>query len=186
MNPMTVVAIFAGAVLCFFGYPIIHSAIRVWGFIIGGVFITFFAVTVLRIPGGLSEPTVQMGIFFVVGGAIGALIAGPLSILIIFLSGTALGAVIGMYAYPYFIRGQESMLLTIGLALITGFLSVRFQEIVLIVTTSFIGALLVIYGARELSALEMLPAAGLFFLIGFFGAAAQYKSLNPRSSVLGF
>jgi hypothetical protein len=186
MDPIAFLAIVAGGVICFFGYPMINSAIRVWGFLLAGVGAVLAAVGLFHIPGSLTQITPQMAVVFIVAGIIGAIIAGPLSIVIIFFSGTALGAMIGGYGYPIVTRGQESTLLTVVLALITGLLSVRFQDVVLIVTTAFVGAAMMIYGAMAMSNLEMLPALGIFFLAGLFGAAAQYKSINPGSSLMGF
>ena len=186
MDPIAFLAIVVGGVLCFFGYPMINSAIRVWGFFITGVGAVLFAVGLLHVPGSLTQLTVQMGVFFVVGGVIGALIAGPLSVLIIFLSGSALGALIGSFGYPLITSGQENTILTIGLALVTGLLAVRFQDIVLIVTTAFVGAAMMIYGVITLSNLGMLPAMGLFFVAGLGGAAAQYKSIDPGTSTFKF
>jgi hypothetical protein len=125
-------------------------------------------------------------IAILVGGILGAVIAGPLSIVIIFISGTALGVALGELAFPLVSPGGENLLLTVILALATGLLAVRFQEVVLIVTTSFLGALMMVYGARNLVSIEILPTVILFFLIGFFGAAAQYKTEHPESSLLGF
>ncbi len=186
MDPLAILIVFLGGLICFFGYTMIHSAIRAWGFFIGGVFFVILAIGLLKMPGGINQLTPQMGIVFVVGGVIGALIAGPLSAVIVFLSGMALGFFLGNYVYPFVSRGQESTLLTVVLALGTGFLSVKFQEVVLIVTTAFVGAVMVIYGARLLAPLEVLPAVIVFFLLGFFGAAAQYKSAHPESSLLRF
>jgi len=184
MDPIPVIAVFFGAILCFFGYPMIQSAIRVWGFIVGGLFAILFAIAVLKIPGGVNQLTPQMGIAFAVGGILGAIVAGPLSVVIIFMSGTALGWVIGSLGYTYFTRGQESTLLAVTLALVTGLLSIRFQEVVMIATTACVGAVLFIYGANSLMQLEMLWLAIIFFLALFFGAAAQYKSVHPESSLL--
>ncbi len=184
MDTTAVVIIFLGAVICFFGFPLIHSAIRVWGFLTGGVFLTLIAVGLLHMPGSLTQLTLQMGIVFIVGGILGALVAGPVSALIIFISGMALGALLGTYAYPLITRGSENTLITVILALLTGFLSVRFQEVVLIITTAFGGALMMVYGARQLTLIDTLPLAIAFFLLGLFGAAAQYKSIHPESSLL--
>lgn len=184
MDPIAFVAVVAGAIICFFGYPMINSAIRVWGFVVAGVGAVLIAVGLLHMPGSLTQLTPQMAAVFILGGIVGAILAGPLSILIIFLSGMALGALAGAYGYPLVARGQESTLLTVILALATGLLAVRFQEIVLIITTAFVGAAMMIYGARAMTSLEILPAVALFFLASLFGAAAQYKSVNPGSSLL--
>jgi hypothetical protein len=186
MDPIAFVAIVIGGIICFFGYPMINSAIRVWGFMIAGAGAVLAAVGLLHMPGSLTHITLQMGVVFVVGGIVGALVAGPLSILIIFLSGTALGALVGIYGYPLVTLGQENTLLTVGLALATGLLSARFQDIMLIITTAFVGAAMMIYGAMHLANIDMLVAMGLFFLAGLFGAAAQYKSINPGTSLFRF
>ncbi len=184
MDTTAVVIIFLGGVICFFGYPLISSAIRVWGFLTGGAFLTILAIGLFHMPGSLTQLTLQMGIVFVVGGIVGALIAGTLSAVIIFLTGMALGALVGTYAYPLITRGAESTIITVILALLTGLLAVRFQEIVLIITTAFGGSLAVVYGARQLTTIEILPLAIVFFLLILFGAAAQYKSVHPESSLL--
>jgi hypothetical protein len=184
MDPIAIAVIFLGGVVCFFGYPLINSAIRVWGFVVGGIFLVILAIGLAHMPGSLTQITLQMGIVFVIGGVIGALAAGPLSAVIIFLSGMALGALIGSYAYPLVTRGQENTLLTVILALATGLLAVRFQEVVLIVTTAFVGAVMVIYGVRLVSNVDSLPLVIVFFLMVLFGAAAQYKSVHPESSLI--
>ncbi len=185
MDPIAILAIFFGALLCFFGYPMIHSAIRVWGFFVGGLFAVALAINVFHIPGGLNQLTLQMGLAFAMGGILGAVAAGPLSVLIIFLTGVALGWLMGGFVYTYFVH-QENTLLAVSLALATGLLSIRFQEIVLIISTAFVGAAVFIYGARILMPLDMVWLVLIFFLSLFFGAAAQYKSVNPESSLLKF
>jgi hypothetical protein len=182
MDPIAIIALFFGAVICFFGYPMIHSAIRVWGFLPGGVFVTLIAVGLFKMPGGLNQLTLQMGITFLAGGIIGAITAGPLAILIIFLSGTALGWLLGAYIYPFLTHRPEVTILTVGLALLTGLLSARFQEVVMIVSTAFLGALMFAYGANLTMRIEILPLSILFFLFLFFGAAAQYKAIHPETS----
>ena len=182
MDPIAIIALFFGAVICFFGYPMIHSAIRVWGFLTGGVFVTLLAIGLFKMPGGLSQLTLQMGITFLVGGILGAIAAGPLSALIIFLSGTALGWMLGAYVYPYIFHKPEITILTVGLALFTGLISVRFQEVAMICTTAFVGGLMLAYGATLVMSIEPLWLAIFFFLCVFFGAAAQYKSVHPESA----
>jgi hypothetical protein len=185
MDPIAIMALFFGAIICFFGYPMIHSAIRVWGFLIGGIFGLIIALAVFKIPGGLNNLTTPMGIAFGVGGIVGTLIAGPLSAVIIFLTGTALGWGVGYYV-PMIVHWPENFLLAVSLALVTGLLSIRFQEEVLILSTAFAGAVMFIYGAVSLMRLEMLWLAVIFFLALFFGAAAQYKSIHPESSLMKF
>jgi hypothetical protein len=186
MNPIVIVALFFGAVICFFGYPMIHSAIRLWGFLTGGVFLTVIAVGLFKMPGGLTQLTLQMGITFLVGGVLGAIAAGPLSALIIFISGTAMGWMLGAYVYPFLTHRPEITIMTVSLALITGLLSVRFQEVVMILSTAFIGALMLGYGTSLVMSIDALPLAIVFFAFMFFGAAAQYKSVHPESSWLRF
>lgn len=186
MDPVSVLAVFGGAIATFFGYRLITDAIRIWGFVIGGAFFAFLATSMFHLPGSVSNITAPFLIAVIVGGILGAVIAGPLSIVIIFISGAFLGVALGEVVFPLVTRIPENMLLTVVLALITGLLAVGFQEVVLIVTTAFVGALLMVYGARNLVSIEILPAVIVFFLIGFLGAAAQYKTEHPESSLLGF
>ena len=185
MDPLSILALFVGGVAAFFGYRMITDAIRVWGFFIGAALFVFLAMNVLHLPGSLTNITVPLFIAFLVGGVLGAVVSGPLSIVIIFISGTALGVALGEIAYPIVSRGPENMLITVVLAIVTGLLAVKFQEVVLIVTTAFLGALAMIYGARNLMSIEILPSVIAFFLIGFIGAGAQYKTEHPDSSLLG-
>jgi hypothetical protein len=185
MDPVSILALFVGGVAAFFGYRLITDAIRIWGFIIGAALFVFVATNVFHLAGSLTNITLPMGIAALAGGILGAIAAGPLSIVIIFISGMALGIALGEVAFPYLSRGPENMLITTVLALFTGLLAVKFQEVVLIVTTAFLGALAVIYGARNLMSIELLPAVIAYFIIGFLGAAAQYKTEHPDSSLLG-
>ena len=186
MDPIPVLALFAGGIVAFFGYRLITDAIRIWGFVLGGVFGAYLATNVFHLPGSISDITIPFVIAILAGGILGALIAGPLSIVIVFISGAALGVALGEVAFPFVTRGGENLLLTVVLALITGLLAVGFQKVVLIVTTSFIGALMMVYGARNLMSIDLLPSVILFFLIGFLGAAAQYKTEHPEFSLFGF
>jgi hypothetical protein len=184
MDPIPVIAVLFGAVICFFGYPMISAAIRVWGFLTAGALATVIAVSLFHIPGGLNQLTIQMGIAFVVGGVIGAIVAGPFSLGIIFMTGLAGGWLIGVYVYPLLSRNPESTLITVILALVTGVLAARFQEVVMIVITAFTGALMMAYGTMNTMSISNILLAGLFFLLLFFGAAAQYKSVHPESSLM--
>jgi hypothetical protein len=185
MDPIALLAVIVGGIACFFGYRLITDAIRIWGFVILGAFAVLVATSALGLPGSLTQPSVQMIAVFVVAGVVGALIAGPLSVVIIFISGMALGAAIGEVGLPLIPGVRENMLITVTLALVTGVLAVGFQEITLIVTTSFVGAMMVAYGGSKLAVIEILPLVILSFVLGFFGAAAQYKNEHPDSSLMG-
>jgi hypothetical protein len=178
MDPMTLVILFVGIIICFFGFPLIQSAIRVWGFFVVGVFVMWIAMTLFHV-GTLTHPTLQMGIAFLVGGVIGAILAKPLAIVLIFMSGTVMGVAFGSYVYPLVTRNPEILILTIGLALVTGAMAVRFQEAVLITTTAFVGALMIVDSVPKLTYMDPIPTLILFFVAGLFGAAAQFKSEHP-------
>ena len=185
MDAISVVAVFGGGIAAFFGYRLITDAIRVWGFMIGAALAAYLVTAIFKLPGSFNNITLPFAIALLVGGALGAVAAGPLEIVIIFFSGAALGVAVGSIAVPIIMRGPEIMLLTVGLALLTGLLAVRFQEVVLITTTSFLGALLIVYGVRNLSNIEVIPQVIIYFLVALFGAAAQYKTEHPDISLLG-
>lgn len=185
MDPIAILAIIAGAIACFFGYRLVTDAARVWGFIILGAFAVFVALNIFKLPGSLFQPTLPLILIFFIAGVVGALIAGPLSMVIIFISGTALGAAIGEVILPMIPTMRENMLITVILALISGLLAVGFQELTLIVTTSFVGAMMIVYGGSRLAEIDTLPLVIIAFVLGFAGAASQYKTEHPDTSLLG-
>ena len=175
MDPVAIIAIFAGGVTALMGYRMFIDMLRVWGLLLLGVFGAYIANLLFPTAGGAFHLSVPLVTGFLIGGVIGVLVAHPLKVVIVFLTGFLAGYLLGTSGY-HMLFGTSNLLLAVGLGMILGLAAIRFEEIVLIVSTSFIGAAAVIYGIVTLiPSTERLIALIIFFLIGFLGAAAQYK-----------
>ncbi len=190
MDPMAIVEIFIGGVLAFLGYRLVVDVLRLWGFIVGGI-IGVLITWLLRIPGGptlftarvpISNSnvviTLSMLIGFVVLGALGAIFANRIKVLIAFMIGFLGAYGVGSFLYVVFM-GSSNLLIGLGFGAVIGLLGVRWEEVVLIVSTAFLGAAAVVLGVLAiLPGTNNIIATILFFLVGFFGAAAQYRDAH--------
>jgi len=189
MDPVAVVSIFVGGVMAFMGYRMFLDVLRLWGFLIVG--------TIGAIIGSLLFPgasplfqfgvpltsdsvrlTLPLAIGFLAGGVVGALMAHPLKGVIAFLTGFIAAYEASIFLY-HMITGSSSLLIALGVGAAVGLLAIRWEEVVLIVSTAFLGSAAAIYGITTvLPALNNLIATIIFFLAGFFGAAAQYRDAH--------
>ncbi len=190
MDPIAIVEIFIGGVLAFLGYRLFVDVLRLWGFIIGGI-IGVVLNWLLRIPGWsnlftarvpLANTTViitlSMLISFVVLGALGAIFANRIKVVIAFMIGFVAAYGVGSFLYSMF-TGASNLLLGLGFGAVIGLLGVRWEEVVIIVSTSFLGAAAAVFGILAiLPGTNNIIATILFFLVGFFGAAAQYRDAH--------
>lgn len=175
MDPVAIIAVFAGGVTAMMGYRMFIDMLRVWGLLLLGVFGAYIATLVFPAAGGDFHLSLPLATGFLIGGVIGALMAHSLKVVIVFLTGFLAGYLVGTFGY-HMLFGTSNLLLAVGLGMALGLAAIRFEEIVLIVSTSFIGAAAAIYGIVTLiTSIERLIAMIIFFLIGLFGAAAQYK-----------
>lgn len=189
MDPLAVVSIFVGGVMAFMGYRMFIDVLRLWGFLIvgaiGGI------IGTLLFPGASSlfqfgvpltsdsvRLTLPLAIGFLAGGVAGALMAHPLKGVIAFLTGFIAAYEAGIFLF-HMVTGGSSLLVGLGVGAIVGLLAIRWEEVVLIVSTSFLGSAAAIYGIiTVLPGLNNLIATVIFFLAGFFGAAAQYRDAH--------
>lgn len=158
-----IIQLFLGATIAFMGANIFRSMPAVGGFILGAV----VGLNVAHLIGPPTPLTQVIGFF--AGGAIGALISIPLQIVIIVLSGSALGALAGaLLGYLVSSRGiprlvVEGMFISqdisplqgwmmVLFALIFGGLSIRFEEGMLTASTGFLGAFAAIAALSKLGA----------------------------------
>jgi len=190
MDPVAIVAIIVGGVMAFTGYRLFVDVLRLWGFLIVGVIgaiagsllfrggIALFTV-ILPLSSGVVVATLPMLIGFVVFGVIGALLAKPLKVVIAFLIGFYAAYAAASLLYQMFLH-SSNLLLALGIGAVIGLLAVRWEEVVLIVSTSFLGSAAVIFGLLSvLPGTNNIIATIIFFLAGFFGAAAQYRDAHP-------
>jgi hypothetical protein len=192
-----------GIFVCFMGYSMFRSMLPLWGFILGGL-------VALNFGGGLvsqihANPLlVQIGTF-VVGGIIGALVSAPLYYVSVFLTGAAMGALVGIVfgAYlqmsggtvsfaalgqlsnmafpPAVTTGLQFLLLAI-FGIITGGFAIAFQEFMISASTALIGAAVLVAGldTTVLQTMQRSPERGIYlvviwFVVGMLGLFIQYR-----------
>lgn len=190
MDPVAVVAIFVGGVMAFMGYRMFLDVLRLWGFLIvgavGGIIgsLLFPGATPLfqfglPLTSDAIRLTLPLGIGFLAGGVVGVIMAHPLKGVIAFLTGFIAAYEAATFLF-HMITGGTSLLIAVGLGALVGLLAIRWEEVVLIVSTAFLGSAAAIYGVTTLlPSLNNLIATIIFFLAGFFGAAAQYRDAHP-------
>jgi hypothetical protein len=126
---------------------------------------------------------------------IGALVARQLQMVIVFLTGFIAGYVVITTGYSLIVTtagmvssgsaagagvdfhlglGGPAFLVALAMGAVLGAVSLRAEEITLILSTAFIGSAMVIYGIVSLLHIQPLIAILVFFLVGLFAAAAQY------------
>lgn len=179
MDPLAIILLFVGAVICIFGYRIFQDALPLWGAVVGGAFAVYVSTLFYPFPGGVLQVTVPQLVALAIGVALGLVLARFVPFIIVFITGAAMGGLVTSVGYPILMRGQSNLVVVVLAAAAAGFLAVRFQEIVMIVSTAFAGALGVVYGISLLTSLDVIWLVLLFFALGFGGAATQYKDAHP-------
>jgi hypothetical protein len=160
------VLILFGAVMLLGGYSLFKSMLPLWGFLIGGWLAYTFLPTFLSGPQA-NSPIVQAAAFIIVG-LIFALLSTPLYYVIVFLSGAALGALMGVVVGALFEAGglstmrqalqftrlsfppipQTPIQYILGaiLGIIMGGVAINFQQFMIIASSSFLGSAALISG----------------------------------------
>jgi len=190
----TLLVLVAGVAICVAGINLIHDQPLLGGLILGGslgfYLFSYFVVP----PAGLGTWFPLIG--FVVGGVIGAIIARPLYMVILVLTSSMLGALVGLaISYVLQLGGSpqrwKQLSISINLndplqvwlmiifALALGVLSLPFEEFMTMLSTGFVG------GAMFVSSLVILFAPTvtllnnpvfvvfLWFAVGMGGLAWQ-------------
>src|SRR5512140_283502 len=170
-NYLPIIAIFVGGVMALTGYRLFLDVLRLWALLIMGAFGAYLSTFFYPppVPFGFTLP---LAVGFFVAGILGVIFAHPLKGVILFLTGAMLGILLGTAGLAL-IGQHQNLLLALILAVVFGLLAVKFDEIVLIISTSFVGAALIYYGVSLLLSLNPIIYAIIFFVAGFFGAAAQ-------------
>ncbi len=190
MDALAIIEVFLGGVMAFAGYRLFVDVLRVWGFLIGGIIGILFTF-LLRIPaisnlfavrlplgGGLLNVSLTLLIGFVVFGALGAIFANRIKVLLAFMIGFGAAYLVWSFLYNM-LTGTTSLLLALAIGAVIGLLGVRWEEVVLIVSTAFLGGAVLIFGIMGIiPGINNIIATILFFLGGFFGAAAQYRDAH--------
>jgi len=203
ITPLGIVEVLFGILVCFMGYSIFRSMLPLWGFILGGFAVLFLAPLVVQVPPS-QEILVQV-VSFVIGGIIGALIATPLYYVTIFLSGAAMGALIGMVlgsylqvsggqvsiraltelasmSFPPQVETATQVVFMVVFGLIIGGFSISFQKFMISASTAFLGAAAVVTGLNGplLDVMRSNSSRGLWVMVtwlvlGMIGLFVQFR-----------
>lgn len=203
ITPIGIVLVVFGILVCFTGYGIFRSMLPLWGFILGGL-LAFYLVPLAFKPPEAQLLIVQIATF-IIGGIIGAFIAAPLYYVTIFLSGAALGGLIGLVfgsyleisggevsmraltelaamPFPPRIESAVQVVVMVVFGLIIGGFSISFQKFMISASTAFLGAAGVVSGLTGaiLDVFRTTPSRGLMLMVvwlalGMIGLFIQFR-----------
>jgi MFS family permease len=194
------VAIIIGAVYCFFGYRIFKVTVSLIGGIILGATAGMVAYQFTK------GNTTTSAIAAAVGGLVGLIIAYKLYKVGVFLLGAMFGFTLGMFALSVAIGPQSAVwvcLISAFCAVGIGFLSLRWQRMLVVTATAFVGASWILLGAmaiiaggddmqKKLIAVQLSPYwpivtwlsnpmyLGIMVLVGLIGAALQVSKTAKK------
>ncbi|TMW64681.1 hypothetical protein Poli38472_011561 [Pythium oligandrum] len=147
---LAAVAIIVGVVMLVSGYRLFRVAIFVSGFVIGGLGVASLLEYIFENKSWIETAS---WIGFFVGGVIVGVLAMSLYSLSIFVAGAAGGVLLAFtlqttFAYRIYPSHPNVVLIIIAvvLGLICGFLAVKFEKPVLVIATSFFGAMAIAWG----------------------------------------
>lgn len=163
----------------------------------------FVVPLVIRVPA--AQQVVVQIVSFVVGGVIGAFIATPLYYVTIFVSGAAMGALVGLVfgsylqisggevsmraltelaamSFPPKIDSSIQVVMMVVFGLVIGGFSISFQKFMISASTAFLGAAGVVSGLTGaiLDVMRSNPGRGMWLmvvwlLLGMIGLFVQFR-----------
>ena len=142
LNTMSGLTFFLGIVECFFGYKMLKIILGVTGFIVGGL---LCAELVYDNMGGHTVIALIAGL---VGGAIGSSLMIGLFVVGLFILGAALGLLVGG-AISASIYGSPHPIIMVSLALVGGIATIIMSKSMIIISTSFTGAYLIVFSVGK-------------------------------------
>jgi hypothetical protein len=203
LTPLGIVSVVFGVFICFMGYSVFRSMLPLWGFVLGGFIGIILLPTFIHVT-GVEEWVIEV-ISFIVVGMIGALIAKPLYYVVVFLSGAAMGGLIGMVlgayldvsngavsvhalnrlasmTFPPRIETPVQVILVVVLALAVGGFAISFQKFMITASTAFLGSAAIISGMTG-AILDILRSGannGIlivagWLLLGMIGIFVQFR-----------
>jgi hypothetical protein len=202
MDPFAIIAVFAGGVIALTGYRMFIDMQRFWGMLLIGAMGAYLATVLFPAAGGTFHLSVPLVAGFLIGGVVGALVARQLQMVIVFLTGFIAGYVVVTTGYSLIVTtagmvssgssagtgadfrlvlGGPAFLIALAVGAVLGAVSLRAEEVTLILSTAFIGAAMAIYGIVSLLHIQPLIAVIVFFLVGLFAAAAQYTDARRNT-----
>jgi hypothetical protein len=194
-----------GMLACFAGYSLFKGMIPLWGFILGGWIAFTFLPTIVGAE--RAEQLLFQIIGIGIGGILGSIIAIPAYYVIVFLSGAALGMIIGVMvgalidvggilsvhqfsqfaslAFPPTPQsGIQFLFMGVG-GILFGAMSINFQKFMICASSAFLGSAALITGLGTpitvMSSTEMGRSAIMvtaWLILGMVGLFVQFRSLG--------
>lgn len=182
MNILVILQLLLGVILTFYGASIFRSMPPVGGFILGGLLGITFGSALIPVQ---NYTGIIPFIVFIGSGLVGAILAIPLQIVILVLSGSVLGAIFGFVVGflvqqqgiprlviegAFSIRGVTDLQVwTMAIfAVVFGLLSVQYEEFMYFASTGFIGSLMTTIALSGLGAGTSALLRNSIFLFFFF------------------
>lgn len=176
------VTFLVGAVNCYFGYRLFRILLAIWGFFLG-------ASIGFTLAGG-DNATVAIVAALIVG-ILGALVVSALFFVGVFVVGALFGAFISGSIMALFTNTEPNVFIVLLFALIFGLIAVWLQKLMIVVSTAFTGAgmmvssvMTVLTGAPVRSDIltnpDILPTSNVvallaWLLLGISGVIYQYR-----------
>ena len=122
-----------GLLDCFLGFRVFKITVALWGILIGA-----FLGHVAAVAMGFQLAGLICGI--VIGACLGGWLAFMLYLAAVFVAGLFFGLALGMLLFANY-NPTLALVVGCGLGLICGYFAVKFQKVLLILSTSLVGAL---------------------------------------------
>lgn len=205
LSGQDIVMIVFGIAFCFMGYSMFREMMPLWGFLLGG----WIAYTLLPavVHGPQAHELLFQVIAFGVGGVIGAIISFPLYLGIVFLTGAALGMLMGILVGAFIDTGgftsfrqitaftamsfpplpQTGMqyFLMVVFGLVLGGIAIPFQKFMVCASSAFLGSAAMITGLGGpislVSSSDMGRGAVMmvgWLILGLVGLFVQFRMLG--------
>jgi len=208
VTPQGIVMVLVGATACFMGYSMFRSMLPLWGFILGGWIFMTFSPNFIQVPA--SQQLFLVIGSFIVGGLIGALVATPLYYGIVFSSGAAFGALLGVifgafldtggitnfrdvqelsnmsFTFPPQVSSMTQLVMIVIFGVILGFLALNFQKFMITASSAFLGSAALVSGLSAVIT-NSFPNMGAnllmvigWLLLGMVGIFVQFRVLGDE------
>ena len=142
LNTLSGFTFIIGIIECFFGYRMLKLVLGVTGFIIGGLLCARMVFDTIG-----NNPLIAI-IAGLVGGTIGSSLMIVFFVFGLFILGAALGYLLGG-AITAAILGSAYPVIAIPLAIVGGFVTISKHKSMIIISTSFIGAYLIVFSVGK-------------------------------------
>jgi len=142
LNAISVFTLIMGVVECFFGYRMLKIILGITGFLVIGWLCAGFVDEILG-----NHPVIAL-IAGLIGGVIGSVMVIGFFVFGVFILGAILGLLIGQDISTIML-GSVNLFIVISFVIIGGFAAILMYKGMIIISTSFIGAYLIVFSIGE-------------------------------------